>query len=191
MSNLDDSIPYGLCHCGCGETTNISTRTTANRWLKKGVPLTYRKGHDKRKYSTIAQYEVDPITGCWNWQHAITPQGYGITRTSNRKSVLAHTLFYERVHGAVPEGRELDHLCRNPRCCNPTHLEAVTHAENSRRGRQAKITKEQVGLIRNLLKTHSPSDVAKCFGVSYACVYMIKRERTWTKDMADDQCIKH
>jgi hypothetical protein len=40
--------------------------------------------------------------------------------------------------GPVPEGLELDHLCENPPCCNPAHLEPVTHAENNRRAAQAR-----------------------------------------------------
>ena len=56
--------------------------------------------------------------------------------------VLAHRVYYERHVGPVPEGLELDHLCRNPGCVNPEHLEPVTHAENIRRGYQAKRERE-------------------------------------------------
>lgn len=47
---------------------------------------------------------------------------------------LAHIVSYEMRNGRVPDGLELDHLCRTPICVNPDHLEAVTHAENLRRG---------------------------------------------------------
>lgn len=72
--------------------------------------------------------------GCWNWTAAADKHGYGRFGVPGDKLVLAHVFSYERVHGPVPEGLELDHLCRNPRCVNPEHLEAVTHQENMRRG---------------------------------------------------------
>jgi hypothetical protein len=60
--------------------------------------------------------------------------------TREGKKVLVHRWFYEQANGPIPDGLELDHLCRNPRCCNPAHLEAVTHAENMARGKAAQQT---------------------------------------------------
>lgn len=70
--------------------------------------------------------------GCWRWNRYINPRGYGIVHLSER-SVMAHVLSYTISKGPVPEGLELDHLCRNKSCVNPDHLEAVTHKENVRR----------------------------------------------------------
>ncbi|MBF6287141.1 HNH endonuclease [Nocardia cyriacigeorgica] len=61
--------------------------------------------------------------------------GYGRVRVSNRKKILTHVLTYETENGLRPEGMYLDHLCRVTECCNPNHLELVTHKENVRRGR--------------------------------------------------------
>lgn len=72
----------------------------------------------------------EPNTGCWLWLGTLDNKGYGrIGRGS-----LAHRVAYELVVGPIPEGLELDHLCRTPACCNPAHLDPVTHAENMRRG---------------------------------------------------------
>jgi hypothetical protein len=49
----------------------------------------------------------------------------------------AHRIAYEAFRGPIAAGLEIDHLCRNPRCCNPVHLEPVTHRENVRRGKAA------------------------------------------------------
>ena len=71
--------------------------------------------------------------GCWTWTGAKQPRGYGLLEIGNT-AILAHRFSYEHHVGPVPDGLELDHLCRNTSCVNPKHLEAVTHRENVRRG---------------------------------------------------------
>ena len=85
---------------------------------------------------------------CWLWT-ASRVDGYGRFRLGGRGSspARAHVVAYELLIGPVPDGLELDHLCRVPACVNPSHLEAVTHAENCRRGRAG---------AHNADKTHCP-----------------------------------
>ena len=87
---------------------------------------------------------VDPKTGCWNWTAYRTWDGYGRFRLDGKLHV-AHRVAYELLRREIPEGRELDHTCRNRGCVRPDHLEAVTHQENMRRGVSA-----------NRAKTHCP-----------------------------------
>ncbi len=68
---------------------------------------------------------------CWEWQ-AYRKRGYGQFKLDGR-TVMAHRLGYELCVGEIPLGYEVDHLCRNPPCCNPVHLEAVTPRENTLR----------------------------------------------------------
>lgn len=73
--------------------------------------------------------------GCWLWTGATNERGYGHIVRAGR-FVQAHRAAYELAGGEIPEGLVLDHLCREPRCVRPSHLEPVTHRENLARGRR-------------------------------------------------------
>lgn len=75
-------------------------------------------------------------TGCIEWSGSVDSKGYGIIGKGGRGGgiVRVHRFVYETIHGCVPDGLELDHLCRNKRCCRISHLEPVTHRENILRG---------------------------------------------------------
>jgi len=80
--------------------------------------------------------KVDRGGACWLWTGALYVNGYGAFRGPDGRTIRAHRFAYERVVGPIPEGLDLDHLCRVRACVNPAHLEPVTRAENLRRARQ-------------------------------------------------------
>lgn len=90
-------------------------------------------------------------TSCLIWQHGLSAGGYGRVSVGGSTQQYTHTVAWEAVHGPVPEGLELDHLCRQRDCGEVTHLEAVTHAENVRRG-----LAPAMGRAGQLAKTHCP-----------------------------------
>jgi hypothetical protein len=71
---------------------------------------------------------------CWSFQGVPSSTGYGTVRYLARQ-VGAHVAVYTILIGPMPEGTELDHLCRRRWCCNPAHLEPVPHRVNTLRGR--------------------------------------------------------
>lgn len=71
--------------------------------------------------------------GCWEWTASLYSFGYG-QFSYQGKPQPAHRVAYWLLAGQIPEGLELDHLCRNRACINPSHLEPVTRKENLRRG---------------------------------------------------------
>jgi hypothetical protein len=82
---------------------------------------------------------VDKTETCWLWKGKKIKGGYGqLTRAG--RFVYAHRYAYEMAHGPIPEGRQVDHLCRNRLCVNPAHLEVVSQQENIRRGHAGKAT---------------------------------------------------
>lgn len=72
-------------------------------------------------------------SGCWHWEGAYSNSGYG-SATWNYIKTTAHRLAYLMFVRRPESDEVIDHLCRNPKCVNPAHLEAVTRSENARRG---------------------------------------------------------
>jgi hypothetical protein len=84
-----------------------------------------------------SRIEVIP-SGCWNWLGSHNGDGYGKVNFAKRR-YLTHRVSYELLVGKIPEGLQIDHLCRNKSCCNPAHLEVVTRTENLQRQAAAKV----------------------------------------------------
>lgn len=72
--------------------------------------------------------ERDPVFGCELVTSRLDRDGYAYHGRSR-----AHLVAWEREHGQVPEGKELDHLCRRRNCIAVHHLELVSRSENERR----------------------------------------------------------
>lgn len=86
----------------------------------------------------LGKIQVSATTGCWNWTAGKYHNGlpYGRLNVSG-STIPAHRASYTAFIGGIPRDLTLDHLCRNPSCVNPFHLEPVSLRENVLRGRGA------------------------------------------------------
>lgn len=71
----------------------------------------------------------EPNSGCWLWIGSVDTWGYAQFNLDGKR-VSAHRWSYEHYVGAIPDGLQIDHLCRVQCCVNPDHLEPVTAQEN-------------------------------------------------------------
>lgn len=80
---------------------------------------------------------IDPETGCHLWtgpDSGKKGRGRGYPRMSlDGQTVAVHLVVYTHYHGYIPSKKQVDHVCKQRRCCNPDHLELVTHRQNQRR----------------------------------------------------------
>jgi hypothetical protein len=103
----------------------------------------------------IAKHSIpEPNSGCWLWTGYVDRKGYaGVGYKGRRRR--AHPVAYEIAKGPIPDGLEIDHLCRTRCCVNPDHLEAVTHAENIARADYS--GRPRRANLFCLAKTHCPA----------------------------------
>ena len=117
------------------------------RWHCFGDPLHFsgrERGTPESRF--WAKVQRNGATECWDWTGSTLGRGYGSFWPGGAVSrVSAHRFAFELANGPIPEGLQIDHLCRNRRCVNPSHMELVSLAENVRRGNN-----------HNRDKTHCP-----------------------------------
>lgn len=93
------------------------------------------------------------VEECWIWTASRTRHGYGQFSVGGRAGRMesAHSVTWRLLRGEIPDGLELDHLCRVRACCNPWHLEPVSHRVNGQRGVAGDVVKRRAAAI-----THCP-----------------------------------
>lgn len=210
-SNYTSDIPYGYCHCGCGQKTTIAKLTNSKRGRIKGDPTRYINGHHQRIHASnpiprfwskvnkdgpIPQH-CPEIGKCWEWTASALPQGYGVFCKEHSAHTVAHRYSWELANGEIADGLFVLHKCDNPACVNPSHLFLGTSLDNSNdkvsKGRQsrlhgekngrAKLTVDQVDEIRNkhANKQGSLRTLAIEYGMSKTTISEIVNEKTWRK----------
>lgn len=131
---------YFYCSHECAKRARQASEfaRAGNAWSQPRLGTTTvlgRRGSSEERFMVKVQVQPD---GCWLWLGSRNHKGYGLFTDEVGKNCRAHRWGYEHFAGQIPDGMVLDHLCRNTSCVNPAHLEPVTAAENTRRGRLAR-----------------------------------------------------
>lgn len=165
------------CQCGCGETTPAAAKTNSRLGWVKGEPMRFASPAHRNRWiarnRTVdygPEYAVEDrgySTPCWTWLRGKQGDGYA----SNGLG-LVHRVKWIEANGPVPEGHELDHLCRHRDCVNPDHLQPVLHELNVRRGNAVKHPTQLVAEVRALHRAnYRADDVARAYGITPGQVY--------------------
>jgi HNH endonuclease len=109
-------------------------------------------------------------TACWIWKRKLDMGGYAVWRRKGHSTPRAHKWLWQSVNGPVPQGLQLDHLCRNRACVRPDHLEAVTAQENVRRGLVRKFSDEQIEACITDIAVLGFKRAARKHGINHAWV---------------------
>lgn len=155
--------PSGLVCCVQGRTMKMNDKTLA-RFMSKIV--------------------VNTETGCWEWTSAKS-DGYGWFGIGHAKAYRAHRESYKHFVGEIPNGLQIDHLCRVRHCVNPAHLEAVTARENVRRGRAPTQAMNQTGACANGHEAVEPNIRIRPDGSRICRVCNSALTKQWRKDNAE------
>lgn len=143
-------------------------------------------------------YEVDPETGCWNWLKTLTKFGYAtgsFSRLGPFRTQHAHRAYWMVANSQpVPDGYDIHHKCKNPRCVNPDHLEALTAREHDVESfltdRAGGLTLEDVRQIRELgrIQGYTAKKVAEMYGIHWRTVDDYWGSRRWALEFDDGPC---
>lgn len=149
-----------------------------------------KRVEDGRFYSTktaAARFEqkatLSTESDCLEWIGALDREGYAMFWFEGKTERAARFSFMQSK-GPLEEGLEIDHLCKNRKCVNPSHLELVTHIENMRRRDATKLEKSDIGKIRQMSEAgKTQKEIGDSFGVSKTTIGDILRGITWVNEM--------
>lgn len=132
----------------CGPCVEARRQYDRGRWLRRKAKRPAPKRKPTLRDRLLSKAIINWQTGCWEWSGLKMPSGYGQI-SENGIHRIAHRVAYELIEGPIPDGLQLDHLCRVRHCMNPAHLEPVTPRVN--------VLRSTSFSAANAVKTHCPA----------------------------------
>lgn len=134
--------------------------------------------------------EGTAIGQCWIWTGAMSNHGYGTFNAGSGRYVSTHRYAYELTYGPIPDGLVGDHLCRRHECCRPSHIQAVSNAENLRRGKHHSDNEECLNghKYTEANTGYRPSGTRFCRECRRATNRRYRRGETGRRERSEGQC---
>ena len=142
---------------------------------------------DRARFWAKVDRETTPA-GCWPWTGKLNAEGRG-RFTAGHVTDYAYRVAWQTVHGEIQPSAVVRHLCGNPACCRPDHLDASDQRQNNLdtvahgRHRSAKLSGARVRQLRERYSRDRPAltDLATEHGVSESAVSAALTGRTWPR----------
>ena len=127
---------------------------------------------NKLKRYIMERTDTGDMDSCWNWNRSLKNGGYGQAKFKNKKW-KAHRLSWTAFNGDIPEGKQINHRCHNPACCNPSHCYIGTQQDNMNdmvdAGRCSKPNPVPVRIDGKEYSSYS--EAGRKFGIAYNVIY--------------------
>lgn len=140
----------------------------------------------------LAMLDMDGDSGCWEWR-GHRQNGYGHMRVFGKRSFAHRVMLEIKLERPLLPGEVCRHVCDNPSCCNPDHLEVGSHSQNMRDATErrkfptganhhgSKLTEEAVADAR---RRYAVGDIGiENLGREYGVTYVVMRDaimgKTW------------
>lgn len=115
--------------------------------------------------------------------HKLNADGYFRCHLPNWKGkgraplVMYHRYVWEQAYGKIPEGYEIDHICKNRACCNLKHLQMLEGSQHAIKDNHLRYLKRKEKAKEHWMQTHcSGATLASLVGVSFSAACKWIRE---------------